>query len=338
MRIRFNIALIYAFVLTLASCGQKNYVNEGAVWGTSYRICYSSPAGDLSDSVISVMRSVESELSMFDSLSTVSRFNRGESVEVSSMLATVLAVSRDVWRRSGGAFDPTVAPAVELWGFGRNRRSDGFVPDSSAVDSVRPLVGLDAISVTADRRLCSATAGAGLDFSAIAKGFGVDCVAEMLRRNGCSDYIVEIGGEMAVSGQSPRRRPWRVQIDSPESGIDGHEALEVIEPGDCAIATSGNYRNYRQAGQRRVGHTIDPRTCYPSGSQTLSATVVAPTCIAADALATACMVLAKEDAFDMIAAYPGAEALIVTCGDDTAAAISVWTTPGFPRSRQGEAR
>ena len=330
MRIRFKIALIYVIILTFASCGEKNYINEGAVWGTSYRICYSSPAGDLSDSVTSVMRSVELELSMFDSLSTVSRFNRGETVAVSSMLAEVLDVSRDVWRRSAGAFDPTVAPAVELWGFGRRRLPEGWVPDSASVDSVRALVGLETVLLTDNGRLKAAGNCAGLDFSAIAKGLGVDCVAAMLRRNGCNDYIVEIGGEIAVSGLSPRRRPWRVQIDSPASGFDGHEALRLIEAHNCAIATSGNYRNYRETGRGRVGHTIDPRTCFPAVTPTLSATVIAPTCIVADALATACMVLTPDEALEVIASYPGAELLMVVMADNETDSMSVVSTPGFP--------
>lgn len=305
-------SLIYAFVFTFASCGREFYKNSGVAWGTAYNITYAGNC-DLHDSVTAVMRRVELSLSMFDESSVVSMVNRGETTVVDSMFSDVLSCSRWVNSISGGVFDPTVAPLVDLWGFGRQGTTN--TPDSAAVARALERVGISRCSVANGKVV--APEDTEFDFSAVAKGYGVDCVAAMLQRNGCEDYMVEIGGEIAVAGRNPQGQPWRIQIDAPVvSDRLTHQRLTVIELTAGGMATSGNYRNYRElADGRRVGHTISPLTGYPAVTTTLSATVRAADCMTADALATACMAMPQSQALEMIESLDGVEALLVV-GDD----------------------
>ncbi|MDO4319518.1 MAG: FAD:protein FMN transferase [Bacteroidales bacterium] len=282
----------------LYGCGQSQYRRTaGAVWGTTYHITYKSDR-NLDDSVVAEMRRVELSLSAFDATSTVSRINRGETDSVDRMFAEVFELSQRVNRLSGGAFDPTVAPLVNLWGFGY-RDNGGLLPSSEAMSEALRAVGIARCSIDG-MRVVRADSATEFDFSAVAKGYGVDRVADVLRRNGCTDYMIEIGGEVATTGVNPRGEVWRIAIDAPLSGNPGDSTIQVIELDNAAVATSGNYRNYINiSADSVIGHTIDPRTGYPAARSTLSATVIAPTCALADALATACMVADRETAIAM---------------------------------------
>lgn len=283
-------SIIFIALLAIAcSCARTSYRRaSGAVWGTTYHITYNA-GRNLDDSIVAEMRRVELSLSAFDAASTVSRINRGETDSADSMFAEVFALSQRVSALSGGAFDPTVAPLVNLWGFGYRPSADGSLPDSAAVARAMQAVGIARCTIS-DGRVIKSDSATEFDFSAIAKGYGVDCVARMLRRNGCTDYMVEIGGEVATAGRNPHGHIWRIAVDAPLSGNPGDSTLHVIELDNAAVATSGNYRNYISiSADSVIGHTIDPRTGYPAARSTLSATVVAPTCALADALATACM-------------------------------------------------
>lgn len=300
----------------LAGCSTVEYRRaEGAVWGTTYHITYRSDKV-LDDSIQAVMRQVELSLSMFCDSSVVSRVNRNETADVDSMFAVVFRESQRISRASHGAFDPTVAPLVNLWGFGHKKVEQHQYPSRHSVDSALSLVGIGGCRLV-DGRIAKKSRGTEFDFSAVAKGFGCDCVAGMFKRNGCDDYMVEIGGEIAVGGKSPRATAWRVMVDAPVSADTiVHEKLAVIEISDCGVATSGNYRNYRDTSGGRVGHTIDPVTGYPRQTSTLSATVVAPSCMTADALATACMAMSCDSAMSMIEAMPDVSALLVVAEGD----------------------
>ncbi len=304
---RATIFIIITLLLT--SCVKSNYKQcEGAVWGTTYHITYKSDR-NLDDSIIAEMRKVELSLSMFDSCSTVSRINRRESDKADVMLLQILKLSSLVHKASRGAFDPTVAPLVDLWGFGRKGRETAL-PDSAAVAHVMQRVGFD--KVTIDCNSITMPEGMELDFSAIAKGFGVDCVAAMLARNGCKDYMVEIGGEVSVSGKNPTGADWHIMIQDPTSGLIADDrAVNVLELTNCAVATSGNYRNYRNiTTDSVVGHTIDPLTGYPKATSVVSVTVIAPTCALADALATSVMVADTSGVTKLIKSFPCTRAII----------------------------
>lgn len=298
---------IVVLLITAGCSGNRWRSAEGATWGTAYHITYLADR-DLHDSIVAVMRGVELSLSPFNDSSTVSRINRGESDMTDPLFDFVFGEAMNVWKLSGGAFDPTVAPAVNLWGFGYR---EGGECSEEEVDSVRSLVGMSRSTLSGGR--LSRPQGMEFDFSAITKGYGCDAVGEMLRRNGCEDYMVEIGGEIALSGRNSRGGEWRIMVDKPVENDTAvvHERLTVIEVTDCGIATSGNYRNYKRQGVRKVWHTIDPRTCRPAEQRLLSATVIAPQTITADALATACMVMAPDSAIEMIMGLEGVEAILV---------------------------
>lgn len=314
-RLILAMPLIYALLLTFASCGSKNYNNSGAVWGTTYNISYSGPR-DLGDSIIAVMRQVEDELSMFAPNSTVSQLNRGDDPAIGKMFSEVFLLSQKISNLSGGAFDPTVGPLTNLWGFGYKSTSPDSLPTQSQIDSVLVAVGISDCYLR-DNKIIKKHPSTIFDFSSIAKGYGVDAVAAMLARNGCTDYLVEIGGEIVAKGRNRYGRKWHVQIDAPVSGVDGHVSMLVIPLSDAAVATSGNYRNYRETATGRIGHTLDPHTGRPVATSTASATVLAPDCATADALATACMVMPLDSALTMIERLPSVEALIAVASADT---------------------
>ncbi len=277
--------------------------DSGAVFGTFYHLSYQSN-DNLRAGVEAELHRVDSSLSMFNPASIISRLNRGEDVEVDSLFATVFSLAEQVSANSGGAFDITVAPLVNAWGFGFK---NGTLPDSAQVDSLLQHVGYQCVHLTADGRLQKDDEGIILDCSAIAKGFGVDVVANYLRRQGVENFMVEIGGEVIVNGTNPKGEAWRVGINKPidDSESISNELETVLSLSDCAMATSGNYRNYytTQDG-RRVAHTIDPHTGYPVQHSLLSATVLAPTCAEADAYATSFMVMGMDSARNVLARHP----------------------------------
>lgn len=297
----------------LCACSPRNDYRQcaGAVWATEFHITYASPSS-LDDSILCVFKSVEQSLSPFTHSSVVSRINRGESLEADSLFVVVFEKSKAINRISGGLFDPTVAPLVNLWGFGYTG-DIARQPDSVAIDSALAFVGISGCGIAPDGAVIKKSPHTQFNFSAITKGYGCDLVARMLRRNGVSDYMVEIGGEIALSGKNPKDEPWHLQIDAPlENSVPGQNAAAVIAVTDCGVATSGNYRNFKTLPSGKVWHTINPLTGYPAETDMLSATVIAPDCMTADALATACMAMSLRQARAMIeAAGAGVSALFV---------------------------
>lgn len=292
-----QITVILAAMLLITACGRRAatwHRSEGAAWGTYYHITYLSDR-QLDDSIVAEMERVNRSLSMFEPQSLLSRINRGERTSADALISDVIDVSRRVWQMSGGRFDPTVGPLTELWGFGR--RGETPEPDSATVAATLASVGFDKVRIKNDT-VVFAVPGMRLDFGAVAKGYGVDRVASMLRRNGCGNYMVEIGGEVAASGVNHRGELWHIMIESPQMDGSG----EIITLDNRCVATSGNYRNYRERPDgSRYAHTLDPLTGYPRESDFLSVTVIAPTCAEADALATACMAMPAAEA-DSLAA------------------------------------
>lgn len=308
------LAIILA-AATLASCNRPVYRRaEGVVWGTVYHITYRSDHC-LDDSIVAEMERVNMALSLFEPQSLLSRLNAGVTDSVDSRFAEVYSCAQRVWRASGGRFDPTVGPLVELWGFGS--RGNTPEPDSAAVDSVRRLVGMQRTSLCGGR-LKRESEAVKLDFGAIAKGYGVDCVAQALRRCGVTDYLVEIGGEVAAAGVNPAGEAWRVAVESPRT--DGAPADMLTLAGGGCVATSGNYRNYRvRPDGSRYAHILDPRSGRPCQGEILSVTVTAQQCMLADALATAAMTMTPASVAALADSFPGTRFIVVhTAAPDTA--------------------
>lgn len=303
MKTTIHILVMLVSVAAVYGCsesrGRSTYRDtEGAVWNTTYHVTYRSPKL-LDDSIIAVMREVELTLSPFCKTSIISRINRNENARPDSMLTEVFNTSLMVNKLSGGMFDPTVGTLVSLWGFGEAGHNTPE-PTAAMIDSALRSVGIGRCRLT-ETGISKPSPSTRFNFSAITKGFGCDMVGKMLRRNGCNDYMVEIGGEIALSGLNRHGEPWRIMIDAPvvnDSTID-HRRMAVIALTDRGVATSGNYRNFRHTANGTVGHTISPVTGRPVATSTLSATVVAPTAMLADALATACMAMDPDSALAM---------------------------------------
>jgi thiamine biosynthesis lipoprotein len=265
----------------------------------------------LQGEVEAALKDVDQSLSMFNQQSIISRVNRGEDVEVDSLFKRVFLLSRQVSEATDGAFDITVAPLVNAWGFGFK---NGSLPDSAAVDSLRALVGWQRVTLTPENRIHKEDAGIILDCSAVAKGFGVDVVADLLRSKGIENFMVEIGGEVVVSGKNPKGEAWHIGVNKPDDDptSSNRELETVLTLDNQALATSGNYRNFYVTDEgRRVAHTIDPHTGYPVQHSLLSATVLAPNCATADAFATAFMVLGIDRAKEVLVRHPELEVYFI---------------------------
>ena len=277
--------------------------NEGAVFGTFYHFTYQSPE-DLHDSLRAELQKVDESLSMFNPQSTLRRLNSGATDSTDALFREVFRLSQQVSEATGGAFDITVAPLVNAWGVGYK---NGALPDSATVDSLRQFVGFYHVSLTDDDRLVRDDPRTVLDCGAVAKGFGVDQVARFLRARGILNYMVEIGGEVVVSGENPQGQEWHVGVSRPtDDPTSQSTALDtVLTLSEGALATSGNYRNFYVTDDgRRVAHTINPATGYPIQHNILSATVLAPTCAEADAFATSFMVLGLDGAREVLGRHP----------------------------------
>ncbi len=263
--------------------------SDGFVFGTVYSVTYSNPDNkDLSLQIKNALNVVNNSLSMFNEESTISKINNNQLVVLDSLFLTVWNKGQYVSRCTNGAFDMTVAPLVDLWGFGLKNRE--HVTDAE-VDSVRQYVGYD-LAMLKDGIIYKTYPEMRIDAGAIAKGYACDVVADTLKAYGCTDFCVEIGGELVVKGFNSKGVNWHIAINKPveDSLCVNREIQDVIELTDCGMATSGNYRNFYEMEGKKYSHTIDPRTGYPVRHNLLSVTIVAPDCMTADAWATACMV------------------------------------------------
>lgn len=319
------IAGLLILLPTRREVGKGTYQhNEGTIFGTLYHAKYLYD-NDLKTEIEAELQKVDASLSMFNPQSTISRINRGEMDETDEMLDEVLRLSFTINRATDGAFDPTVAPLVNAWGFGFK---SGQLPDSAQVDSLRALVGLSTIHLN-DGKFTKDNPCSILDFSAIAKGYGVDRAAQVLRNHGIRNFMVEIGGEVVTEGINEKNEPWRIGINKPNDDptSTNTELQDIIALSGKAIATSGNYRNYYISDGRKIAHTINPRTGYPAQQDILSSTVMAPSCAEADAYATAFMVLGMEQARQVLERQPQLQAYFIY--SDEQGNYKTWCTEGF---------
>ena len=310
--------LLFATVITaLSACSArgKYQINEGQVFGTYYAITYSSPT-DLQPQIESLLQDFDNSLSVYNENSIISKINRNEEVTTDALFNEMYATAMEVSELSQGAFDITVMPLVNAWGFGWKERDKVTQAD---IDSLMTIIGYTGIWLR-DNRIVKRDPRMMLDASALAKGYACDKVAELLAKEGSENYLVEIGGEVVARGRNPKGQPWRVGIEKPIDDPSGQQQAfqDIIETDSICMATSGNYRNYYYENGTRRSHTIDPTSGYPVQHQLLSATVIASTCMLSDALATACMVMGTEKSLQLINLLPDAKCyLIVAKGERT---------------------
>jgi len=294
---------------------------EGAIFGTFYHITYESNAS-LQSGIDLTLKQIDNSLSPFNAQSVITAINNNSSTKADQRLIDVVSLAQKVSEETDGAFDITVAPLVNAWGFGfKNANS----VEQSNIDSLLQFVGYQKIQISGDQ-IVKQDPRTMLDCSAIAKGYAVDAVAKYLGSEGVKNYMVEIGGEVIVAGHNPSGESWRIAINKPvdDSLAQNTEYQEVLPVTDIAMATSGNYRNFYVKNNKKYAHTIDPRTGCPVQHNILSATVLASTCAEADAFATAFMVQGLEKAQATLKRRPELKAYIIYQAEN--GELSVWHT------------
>lgn len=296
-----SLFILFAILLLLtASCRRQNIESlSGIALGTYYSIIYvGDPQPNLKQEVEAILEEVSQTFSIFDTTSLISRVNRNQTVELNEALLSVFRLSQRISKETSGAFDPTLAPLIELWGFGRENQMQ--LPTQEAIDSVASFVGYEKVSIV-DQTLVKTDPRVQLDFNAIAKGYAVDAVANLLLSRGLINFVVDIGGEVTCRGKKGIDQPWRVGIQVPTLTKDGELATDyAFALYDRSIATSGNYRNYKEEDGVRYSHIVNPLTGRPERSSLLSVSVIAEDCTTADAYATAFMVLGIEKSREIL--------------------------------------
>ncbi len=322
------VALVGMFLLIGTRKPESFQRDNGFIFGTTYSITYRADSS-LHNGIRKQLEAVDASLSMFNKESTLSLINRNERSQSDTLLSEVFTLAQNVSETTGGAFDITVAPLVNVWGFGFK---SGEHPIAETIDSLLQITGYQRVWLDGDS-ICKSDPRIMLDCGAIAKGYGCDMVARYLRSQGINDFMVEIGGEIVVSGRNESDGPWRIGVSKPNDDTlnVSKELQTVLEQTDIAIATSGNYRNFYYKEGKKYAHTIDPRTGYPVQHNILSATVTAKNCATADAYATAFMVVGLEEAKDILASRQDIQAYFILA--DSIKGNTTWQTPNFNRIR-----
>ena len=323
-QVPFLLLLIVGTVLIIRQQQNMPYQKcTGTIFGTVYNITYQYDK-DLQQELVAKMQEVDSALSMFNEKSIISHVNRNEAVTPNKMFISVFNLAQQVADDTDGAFDITVAPLVNIWGFGFKR---GQTPSRPAVDSLMQLIGHEKVTFDG-KRIVKQDPRIMLDCSAIAKGYGADVVAGVLNEKGIKNYLVEIGGEIVTRGINEKRLPWKIGVTKPtDEAMEGNGELQtVLNVTDKAMATSGNYRNFYYKGGRRYAHTIDPKTGHPVQHNILSATVLADQCARADAYATAFMVMGLQGAQAILERNPDLMAYLIY---DHEGRNEIWYSPSL---------
>ena len=308
----FLVLLIVGTVLILRKQAPFQ-TDQGLVFGTMYKITYQSDE-NLKNEIEAELEKVNQSLSPFCKESVITHINQNTDLTADSLFTYVFQLAKQISEETHGAFDITVAPLVNAWGFGFKNATQ---IDSLTIDSIRQFVGIDKVRmengkvIKDDPRLM-------LDCSAIAKGFGVDCVARLFDRKGIKNYMIDIGGELVMKGENAQMNTWRIGINKPidDSLAVNQELQTILEISNAGMATSGNYRNFYYKDGKKYAHTIDPRTGYPVQHNILSSTVVAKDCATADAYATSFMVLGLDSAKAVCNAHPELDAYFIYSKDN----------------------
>ncbi|MGL5635883.1 MAG: FAD:protein FMN transferase [Bacteroidales bacterium] len=291
--------------------------DQGRIFGTMYNISYDYPA-NLKKEIEEELKEFDYSLSPFNPNSIITKVNLNDTtVILDKWFINVFESGKRVAQVTDGAFDYTVAPLVNLWGFGF-KKSDSV--NEQVVDSILQFVGYTKVALV-NGKIIKQDPRTMIDASAIAKGYACDVVAELLRSRGIVNFMVEIGGEIVAGGVNPKGKMWRVGINKPidDSTSMVSEIEEVVEISNMALATSGNYRNFYVKDGKKYAHTINPQSGYPIQHNLLSATVVAPDCMTADAFATAFMVMGLEESLRIVDADPSIEAYFIYTDEETGA-------------------
>lgn len=324
-------------ILCLLSCSTSEetaYATiNGETMGTYYKVTYKPSNHKVKkEECDQLLIDINNEVSTYVDSSIISRFNQAKqalNIDGSTLYSSLetrtsghfmanFMAAKEVFKQSKGYFDPTVMPLVNYWGFGYTEKKKVTAVDSLLIDSLLQFVGFDKVRMTMETPYVvnKTLSGVQLDFSALAKGYAVDELAELLERNGIVDYLVDIGGEIRAKGISAKNKLWTVGINTPKEDAGLSEVHTAIPLANRAIATSGNYRNYYEVEGKKYSHTINPATGFPERNSLLSASVFAEDCMTADAFATAFMTMGLDKAFSMATDTKELEAFFIFGKED----------------------
>lgn len=290
--------------------------NEGKAQGTYYSATYLQPEGkDLQEQIEKLFNDFDLSLSTYNPNSIISRINQNDdSVMTDEYFEILFNVAQEVSEQTDGAFDMTVAPLVNAWGFGFGNHDRKHEPE---VEKILPLIGYKKVKLE-NHRIIKENSAIMLDASAIAQGYSADLIAELFKKNGCENYMIDIGGEIACKGLNPKSQLWQIGVDKP---VDDPENINpqlqtILKLTDVGLTTSGNYRQFYYNDGKKYAHTINPKTGYPVEHNLLSATVVAKNSTLADAYATAFMVLGVDSAIALCNRMPDIDCYLIYSDKD----------------------
>jgi FAD:protein FMN transferase len=312
------------FLFSVTGCGfQKQVSFSGETMGTSYHITvvtgFFKNTKSLKDKIDIRLDQINKSMSTYRKNSEISRFNvfnqTGEKFYISDNFFNVMTVAQHIYKLSAGAWDGTIGPLVNLWGFG-NFENKKRIPTQSEIDALLIDIGFNNIEISPDHYLVKTKGSISLDLASIAKGYGVDQIAALIRTNRIKNFLVEIGGEVLASGFRKDGKKWKIGINRPEKNAPVDQVYKVVHLQDKAFATSGDYRNYFEYQGKRFSHILDPRNGYPITNRVASVSILADTCTFADGLATAVMVLGHKKGLELVNTLDNTECLIVVQAHD----------------------
>jgi len=329
MQIRRKFLFVLFFALTLVACNGRHTPNayqlSGNTMGTSYNITIVGEELVRPEIIDTALEDIENTMSTYRMDSELMQLNEAPIntwINVSQSLYEVLQISEEISLLSNGAFDITVAPLVNLWGFGPIKRESGSLPDENEIQSLMNNIGFQHLILAENQEATEKHRAVHLDLSAVAKGYAVDVIAALLEANNISNYLVEIGGEIRSKGRNANGELWRIAIELPERSTSSQSSHCIIQISNISVASSGDYRNFYEVDGMFYSHTIDPRNGYPVEHNLASVTVLAESAAIADALATAFNVMGTEQAMILANSNNIPAYFLVKTVDDFAASYS----------------
>ena len=306
-------------LVLLSGCGvEKEVVFNGTTMGTTYQVKiitgYFSRTSGIKEKIDNQLHAINQSMSTYLVESEISRFNAikdtREKLAISDAFLQVMLAARDIYEKTDGAWDGSIKPLVNLWGFG-NTRQTYQIPDKTEIHKQMRGIGFQHIDIDPEGYLQKKISAVTLDLASIAKGYAVDQVSGFLQHSGVENFLVEVGGEVFASGNRKDGTPWRVGINQPSITASTIDIYQVVPLNNRAMATSGDYRNYFEAHGQRYSHILDPRTGYPVNNGVVSVSIVTESCMVADGLATAIMVMGLEKGMALLRSLKGVEGFII---------------------------
>jgi thiamine biosynthesis lipoprotein len=319
MTVKYSkIIAVLVFVLMAVGCSfKKETLYSGKTMGTIYNIkvvtWFFKPPENLKEKIDIRLNEIESRMSTFNKTSEISRFNEDHTdhlFPVSDDFIQVMTVAAQIYTLTKGAWDGTINPLVDLWGFG-GKNSEKKIPAKEKIEERMKDVGFHNIEIAKNKYLVKKNPLVSLDLASIAKWYAVDKIAQLIVENSIENFLVEIGGEVYAKGLRKDGENWRIGVNLPQSGVSYDQVYKVVPLQARALATSGDYRNFFEAGEKRYSHVIDPNTGFPVDNGVVSVSIVAPSCAFADGLATAVMVMGQKKGLELVNKLKNVECLVV---------------------------